>query len=70
MTTTTTDTTVPTTTTTTPGIVPAGNETPTDSGLADTGANVMWLVPMAVVLLLGGGALVLIYRRRSNAQNN
>ncbi|HEX6462377.1 MAG TPA: LPXTG cell wall anchor domain-containing protein [Candidatus Saccharimonadales bacterium] len=61
---TTTTTTTVTTTTTTADIVPAAN-TDTDGGqLADTGANVGWLVAGGVLLLVVGALVLWLSRRR------
>ncbi len=68
--TTTTDTTVPTTSTTTPGIVPVGNNTPGGEELAETGASIGWPLGIAALLLIAGGVLLFIYRRRGRLQNN
>jgi LPXTG-motif cell wall-anchored protein len=59
--------TVKPTSTTAPAVVPAGNESGTGGGLANTGFDNMWLVWIAVLLLLGGGGLLALLKFRRKA---
>jgi LPXTG-motif cell wall-anchored protein len=52
---------------TTPAVVPAGNESGTGGGLANTGFDNMWLVWIAALLILGGGGLLALLKFRRKA---
>lgn len=53
--------------TTAPAVVPAGNESGTGGGLANTGFDNMWLVWIAALLILGGGGLLALLKFRRKA---
>jgi LPXTG-motif cell wall-anchored protein len=57
----------PTDTTTSAAPVPAGNESGTGGGLANTGFDNMWLVWIGALLLLGGGGLLALLKFRRKA---
>jgi LPXTG-motif cell wall-anchored protein len=59
--------TVKPTSTTSAAPVPAGNESGTGGGLANTGFDNMWLVWIAALLLLGGGGLLALLKFRRKA---
>ncbi|MCR6481576.1 LPXTG cell wall anchor domain-containing protein [Amycolatopsis sp. OK19-0408] len=59
--------TVAPTSTTAPAAVPAGNESGTGGGLANTGFDNMWLVWIAALLILGGGGLLALLKFRRKA---
>ncbi|MEU8635523.1 LPXTG cell wall anchor domain-containing protein [Amycolatopsis sp. NPDC048633] len=59
--------TVQPTSTTAPAVVPAGNESGTGGGLANTGFDNMWLVWIAALLILGGGGLLALLKFRRKA---
>jgi len=59
--------TVSPTSTTAPAVVPAGNESGTGGGLANTGFDNMWLVWIAALLILGGGGLLALLKFRRKA---
>lgn len=59
--------TVAPTSTTAPAVVPAGNESGTGGGLANTGFDNMWLVWIAALLILGGGGLLALLKFRRKA---
>lgn len=59
--------TVAPTSTTAPAAVPAGNESGTGGGLANTGFDNMWLVWIAGLLILGGGGLLALLKFRRKA---
>jgi LPXTG-motif cell wall-anchored protein len=61
------DTSVSPTSTTAPAVVPAGNESGTGGGLANTGFDNMWLVWIAALLILGGGGLLALLKFRRKA---
>jgi LPXTG-motif cell wall-anchored protein len=61
------DTSVAPTSTTAPAVVPAGNESGTGGGLANTGFDNMWLVWIAALLILGGGGLLALLKFRRKA---
>jgi LPXTG-motif cell wall-anchored protein len=52
---------------TAPAVVPAGNESGTGGGLANTGFDNMWLVWIGALLLLGGGGLLVLLKFRRKA---
>lgn len=52
---------------TTPAVLPAGNESGTGGGLANTGFDNMWLVWIAALLILGGGGLLALLKFRRKA---
>jgi len=53
--------------TTAAAVVPAGNESGTGGGLANTGFDNMWLVWIAGLLILGGGGLLALLKFRRKA---
>jgi LPXTG-motif cell wall-anchored protein len=59
--------TVKPTSTTSAAPVPAGNESGTGGGLANTGFDNMWLVWIAALLILGGGGLLALLKFRRKA---
>jgi LPXTG-motif cell wall-anchored protein len=59
--------TVKPTSTTSAGPVPAGSESGTGGGLANTGFDNMWLVWIAALLLVGGGGLLALLKFRRKA---
>ena len=61
------DTSVAPTSTTGAAVVPAGNESGTGGGLANTGFDNMWLVWIAALLILGGGGLLALLKFRRKA---
>jgi LPXTG-motif cell wall-anchored protein len=61
------DTSVSPTSSTAPAVVPAGNESGTGGGLANTGFDNMWLVWIAALLILGGGGLLALLKFRRKA---
>jgi LPXTG-motif cell wall-anchored protein len=61
------DTSVSPTSTTAPAVVPAGNESGTGGGLANTGFDNMWLVWIAGLLLVAGGGLLALLKFRRKA---
>lgn len=61
------ETTVAPTSTTGAAVVPAGNESGTGGGLANTGFDNMWLVWIAALLILGGGGLLALLKFRRKA---
>jgi len=54
-------------TTTTPAVVPAGNESGTGGGLANTGFDNSWLVWVGALLLVAGGGLLALLKFRRKA---
>ncbi|WP_410670421.1 LPXTG cell wall anchor domain-containing protein [Amycolatopsis sp. cmx-4-68] len=61
------DTSVSPTSSTAAAVVPAGNESGTGGGLANTGFDNMWLVWIAALLILGGGGLLALLKFRRKA---
>ncbi|MET8848214.1 LPXTG cell wall anchor domain-containing protein [Amycolatopsis sp. NPDC004625] len=57
----------PTSSTTTPAAVPAGNESGTGGGLANTGFDNSWLIWVAGLLLVAGGGLLALLKFRRKA---
>ncbi|MEQ0560252.1 LPXTG cell wall anchor domain-containing protein [Amycolatopsis sp. NEAU-NG30] len=62
-----TSTTVSPTSTTAPAAVPAGNESGTGGGLANTGFDNSWLIWIAGLLLVAGGGLLALLKFRRKA---
>jgi len=54
-------------TTTTPAVVPAGNESGTGGGLANTGFDNSWLIWVGALLLVAGGGLLALLKFRRKA---
>ena len=54
-------------TTTTPAVVPAGNESGTGGGLANTGFDNSWLIWVGALLLAAGGGLLALLKFRRKA---
>lgn len=61
------ETSVSPTKTTTPAVVPAGNESGTGGGLANTGFDNSWLIWVAGLLLVAGGGLLALLKFRRKA---
>ncbi|HEY3471253.1 MAG TPA: LPXTG cell wall anchor domain-containing protein [Amycolatopsis sp.] len=61
------DTSVAPTSTTAPAAVPAGNESGTGGGLANTGFDNSWLIWVAGLLLVAGGGLLALLKFRRKA---
>jgi LPXTG-motif cell wall-anchored protein len=61
------ETSVSPTSTTAPAVVPAGNESGTGGGLANTGFDNMWLVWIGGLLLVAGGGLLALLKFRRKA---
>ena len=61
------DTSVSPTSTTAPAAVPAGNESGTGGGLANTGFDNSWLIWVAALLLVAGGGLLALLKFRRKA---
>ncbi|WP_329055422.1 LPXTG cell wall anchor domain-containing protein [Amycolatopsis sp. NBC_01488] len=61
------DTSVAPTSTTAPAVVPAGNESGTGGGLANTGFDNSWLIWVAALLLVAGGGLLALLKFRRKA---
>jgi len=61
------ETSVSPTSTTPPAVVPAGNESGTGGGLANTGFDNMWLVWIGGLLLVAGGGLLALLKFRRKA---
>jgi LPXTG-motif cell wall-anchored protein len=61
------DTSVSPTSTTAPAAVPAGNESGTGGGLANTGFDNSWLIWVAGLLLVAGGGLLALLKFRRKA---
>ena len=57
----------PTTSTTAPAVVPAGNESGTGGGLANTGFDNSWLIWVGALLLAAGGGLLALLKFRRKA---
>ncbi|MEV6827244.1 LPXTG cell wall anchor domain-containing protein [Amycolatopsis sp. NPDC051102] len=57
----------PTSSTTAPAAVPAGNESGTGGGLANTGFDNSWLIWVAGLLLVAGGGLLALLKFRRKA---
>ncbi|MFB9929550.1 LPXTG cell wall anchor domain-containing protein [Amycolatopsis halotolerans] len=57
------------TTTSAPAAVPAGNQNGTGGGLANTGFDNAWLFWIAGVLIVGGGALLVLLKLRRRGTN-
>ncbi|MET9002548.1 LPXTG cell wall anchor domain-containing protein [Amycolatopsis sp. Hca4] len=57
----------PTSSTTAPAVVPAGNESGTGGGLANTGFDNAWLIWVGGLLLVAGGALLALLKFRRKA---
>ncbi|MBB1152839.1 MULTISPECIES: LPXTG cell wall anchor domain-containing protein [Amycolatopsis] len=56
-------------TTSAPAVVPAGNENGTGGGLANTGFDNAWLFWVGGVLIVGGGALLVLLKVRRRGTN-
>ncbi|MGW4058388.1 LPXTG cell wall anchor domain-containing protein [Amycolatopsis sp. NPDC004747] len=54
-------------TSTTPAVVPAGNESGTGGGLANTGFDNSWLIWVGALLLVAGGGLLALLKFRRKA---
>ena len=61
------DTSVSPTSTTAPAVVPAGNESGTGGGLANTGFDNSWLIWVGALLLVAGGGLLALLKFRRKA---
>ncbi|MEV7092150.1 LPXTG cell wall anchor domain-containing protein [Amycolatopsis sp. NPDC051045] len=61
------DTSVSPTSTTAPAVVPAGNESGTGGGLANTGFDNSWLIWVGALLLAAGGGLLALLKFRRKA---
>ncbi|WP_439383501.1 LPXTG cell wall anchor domain-containing protein [Amycolatopsis lexingtonensis] len=61
------ETVAPTSSTTAPAAVPAGNESGTGGGLANTGFDNSWLIWIAALLLVAGGGLLALLKFRRKA---
>jgi LPXTG-motif cell wall-anchored protein len=57
----------PTSSTTAPAVVPAGNESGTGGGLANTGFDNSWLIWVGALLLAAGGGLLALLKFRRKA---